>query len=626
MVNYSEEYQIVVIGAGHAGCEAALAAATLSMKTALFTINLESVAQMSCNPAVGGLAKGQMVREIDALGGVMGQVIDQTGIQFRLLNRSRGPAVQAPRAQADKKRYMAAMKSRLETQENLHLRQGEVVELLLDKDSIAGVRLRDGTLIKAKAVIVTTGTFLNGIIHIGKNRYSAGRANEPPSIELAHSLVQVGLKKARLNTCTPPRLNKRSIDFSCFEPQPGDTEPVPFSFTTEKIDREQILCYLGYTNPRVHKIISDNMDKAAFYSGQIGGVSPRYCPSLEDKVIKFPQKERHQLFLEPEGLTTNEIYLNGAFTSIAVEVQQRLLREIRGLEEVEIMRPGYAIEYDFVPPTQLKATLETKAVEGLYLAGQINGTSGYEEAAAQGLMAGINSYLKLAKKPPLVLKRSEAYIGVLIDDLITKGTNEPYRMFSSRAEYRLMLRYDNADLRLTPLGYEVGLINEERYERFLQRKNRIEKTVEGLKKSFISVKTYGRGKQRPSWLKAGEAVEQILKRPEISFSQIKPYMPESIELKKDEEQVVEVAIKYQGYIQREQEKINRLLKMEKRRIPPDFSYQGIPGLSQEVIEKLEEVKPENLAQAGRIPGITPAAIGVIHIYLEKRRRENAAAH
>jgi tRNA uridine 5-carboxymethylaminomethyl modification enzyme len=625
MVNYSEEYQIVVIGAGHAGCEAAMAAATLGMKTALFTINLESVAQMSCNPAVGGLAKGQMVREIDALGGVMGQVIDQTGIQFRLLNRSRGPAVQAPRAQADKKRYMAAMKSRLETQENLYLTQGEVVELLLDKDSIAGVRLRDGTHVKAKAVIVTTGTFLNGIIHIGKNTYSAGRANEPPSIELAHSLVQVGLKKARLNTCTPPRLNKRSIDFSCFEPQPGDTEPVPFSFTTEKIDREQILCYLGYTNPRVHKIISDNMDKAAFYSGQIGGVSPRYCPSLEDKVIKFPQKERHQLFLEPEGLNTNEIYLNGAFTSIAVEVQQKLLREIRGLEEVEIMRPGYAIEYDFVPPTQLKATLETKVVEGLYLAGQINGTSGYEEAAAQGLMAGINSYLKLAKRPPLVLKRSEAYIGVLIDDLITKGTNEPYRMFSSRAEYRLMLRYDNADLRLTPLGCEVGLINKERYERFLQRKNRIEQAVKGLKKSFISAKTYESGRKRPSWLKAGETIEQVLKRPEIFFSQVKPYMPESIELKKDEEKVVEVAIKYQGYIQREQEKINRLLKMEKKRIPTDFSYKGIPGLSQEVIEKLEEVKPENLAQAARIPGITPAAIGVIHIYLEKRRRENAAA-
>jgi tRNA uridine 5-carboxymethylaminomethyl modification enzyme len=625
MVNYSEEYQIVVIGAGHAGCEAAIASATLGMKTALFTINLESIAQMSCNPAIGGLAKGQMVREIDALGGAMGKIIDQTGIQFRLLNRSRGPAVQAPRAQADKKRYMTAMKSHLETQKNLYLRQAEVVEILLEKEKVAGVRIKGGTLIRAHAVIVTTGTFLNGVIHIGKSTYSAGRANEPPSVELANSLAKLGLKKARLNTCTPPRLNKHTIDFSCFEPQPGDPEPIPFSFTTEKIDSEQIYCYLGYTNPKVHKIIRENMDKAAFYSGRIGGVSPRYCPSLEDKIIKFPQKDRHQLFLEPEGLDTNEIYLNGAFTSLAVEVQQAILKEIKGLERAEIMKPGYAIEYDFVPPTQLRATLETKAIEDLYLAGQINGTSGYEEAAAQGLMAGINACMKLTKRPPLVLKRSDAYIGVLIDDLITKGTNEPYRMFTSRAEYRLVLRYDNADLRLTPLGYEVGLINEERYKRFLERKNRIEKAIGVLGKSFISEKTLRGRKKTPSWLKAGESIEQMLKRPDISFSQIKPYIPKDIDLKKDEERVVEVAIKYQGYIKREKEKINRLLKMEKRNIPQDFSYKGIPGLSQEVKEKLEEVRPENLAQAGRIPGITPAALGVIHIYLEKKRRDDGTA-
>lgn len=620
MHSFSEKYQIVVIGAGHAGCEAALASAKLGMKTALYTINLETVAQMSCNPAIGGLAKGQLVREIDALGGVMGQLIDQTGLQFRLLNRSRGPAVQAPRAQADKIRYRLAMKRLLEQQENLFLRQAEVVEIITEKGRVTGVKLRDGSLIEAEAVIVTTGTFLNGIIHIGKSKYAAGRANEPPSVDLAKSLASLGLKIGRLNTCTPPRLNRRSIDFSHFEVQPGDKEPVPFSFTTEKIEREQICCYLAYTNPKVHQIIRDNMDKAAFYSGRIGGVSPRYCPSLEDKVIKFPQKERHQLFLEPEGLDTNEIYLNGAFTSLAVEVQQSILKEIKGLENVEILRAGYAIEYDFAPPTQLKATLETKNIEGLFLAGQINGTSGYEEAAAQGLMAGMNACIKLAKRPPVVLKRSEAYIGVLIDDLITKGTDEPYRMFSSRAEHRLHLRYDNADQRLTPLGYKVGLIDEDRYQDFLQRRGRIEKAIALLRTSFIKATSGKDGGNVPPWLKPGDSIEQVLKRPGISFSDIKPYFPVEVDLKRDEEKVVEVAIKYQGYIKREQQEIERLTKMEERRIPADFSYKEIPGLSQEAVEKMQEIRPETLAQAGRIPGITPAAIAVINIYLEKRKR------
>ncbi len=621
---------MVVIGAGHAGCEAALAASKLGLKTALYTINIDSVAQMSCNPSIGGIAKGHLVREIDALGGVMARVIDRTGIQFRMLNRSKGPAVQAPRAQADRVAYRLEMRRLLEEQEGLQLIQGVVTDILAEKGKVVGVQLKEGERVGARAVIVTTGTFLNGLIHIGLVSYPSGRANEPPSIELSTSLSRLGLSLGRLKTGTPPRLKRESIDFSRFTPQPGDAIPVPFSFTTQGIDRPQIECHLGYTTPKTHHIIRENLDCSPLYTGKIVGIGPRYCPSIEVKVVNFPDKERHQVFLEPEGYHSHEVYANGVANSLPVEVQKRFIRSIRGLEQAEFMRPGYGIEYDFVYPTQLKPSLETKPVEGLFLAGQINGTSGYEEAAAQGLLAGINASLKLSRREPLILKRSEAYIGVLIDDLVTRGTQEPYRIFTSRAEYRLLLRVDNADLRLTEYGHRVGLIDEKRYRRFSKKREEVTSLKRYMTKTDIKFASHDekgnpRGLKDSYHLTKPTTFAQLLKRPGVSLSDLKPYLPHDAPSTNHPhvETTVETEIKYEGYIRRQLNEAQQLRRMEGRRIPQAFPYHKVPGLSREVVEKLQEVQPHNLGQASRIPGVTPAALSIINIYLRKCKQGEA---
>jgi tRNA uridine 5-carboxymethylaminomethyl modification enzyme len=596
---------VIVVGAGHAGCEAALAAARMGAKTLILTMNPDSVAQMSCNPAIGGIAKGHIVREIDALGGEMAKVTDRTGIQFRMLNTSKGPAVWAPRAQCDKKHYQFTMKHALESQENLDLKQGEVRELLTDGNAVTGVLTNIETLYYAKAVIITTGTFLNGLIHIGEVTFGGGRAGDKASLGLSGSLEKLGFEIKRLKTGTPPRLNGRSVDFSKMEPQHGDENPAPFSFQTEKITQAQLPCHLTFTGADTHRLIKENIERSPLYSGKIQSRGPRYCPSIEDKVYKFPDKERHQIFLEPEGRHTHEYYVNGLSTSFPQDVQIKLVRSIKGLENAELMRFGYAIEYDFCPPTQVLPTLESKRIENLYLAGQINGTSGYEEAACQGLMAGINAALKIQGEKPFILDRSEAYIGVLIDDLVTNGTEEPYRMFTSRAEHRLLLRQDNADKRLLNYGHQFGLISGGQFKRFSEKQEKIAEWIDritGTRHRDISL-------------------DQYLRRPESSLEEVLGILNAEIE---DDEVAnqVEIEIKYSGYVQREVSMVNRLKQYEEKKIPSNMTFKAIKGLSREAQEKLEKIKPVSLGQAARISGITPCDISVLAIQIEKLRRSS----
>lgn len=615
-------YDVVVIGAGHAGCEAALASARMGLATCLFTMNLDTIAHMPCNPAIGGLAKGHLVREIDALGGEMARNTDRAGIQFRMLNKSKGPAVWSLRAQADRSLYRLAMKKVVEAQENLCVKQETVEKIIVEDRRAEGVLTSLGIFYAAKAVIVTTGTFLKGLIHIGLESFPAGRAGEFSSIGLSDSLQAMGLTLGRLKTGTPPRIDARSIDFSKTEIQHGDEPPLPFSYSTEKIINPQLPCYITYTNNETHKIIKDNLDRSPLYGGRIKGIGPRYCPSIEDKVVRFAERERHQVFLEPEGLDTKEYYANGISTSLPYEVQVRLVRSIPGLEHAEIMRTAYAIEYDFVYPTQLKHSLETKAVDRLFLAGQINGTSGYEEAGVQGLMAGINAVLKIRGDEPMVLGRHEAYTGVLIDDLVTKGTNEPYRMFTSRAEYRLLLRHDNADSRLMEKGHEIGLLDESVYARYKDKKSLMEDELLRLSQTRLkaSIINAGLTATEAVVVKEDTTLEQLLKRPEINYTVINKIAPQERLLPEDICREVEIQIKYAGYIARQCEMAEKLNRMEAKKIPGGINYKAISGLSKEVITKLEDIRPDNIGQASRIPGVTPAAVSLILITIEKGLR------
>ena len=616
-------YDVIVVGAGHAGCEAALACARLGHPTLLLTINVDTIARMSCNPAIGGLAKGHLVKEIDALGGEMAKNIDETGIQFRQLNTKKGPAVRSSRAQADLNLYHQRMKRVLEREKNLFLRQALVEEILVSNGIVQGVATNIGEKFLAKAVIITTGTFLRGLAHIGLKNFPSGRLGDLPSENLSYSLQRLGFVLGRLKTGTCARLDGKTIDFSGLKEQKGDNPPKPFSFSNKEVKLPQVSCYITYTNPKTHEIIRSGLDRSPLFCGVIKGIGPRYCPSIEDKVVRFADKDHHQIFLEPMGLDTVEIYPNGLSTSLPMDIQIKMLHSIPGLEKVRIIRPGYAIEYDYADPIQLQPSLETKIVENLFFAGQINGTSGYEEAAAQGLIAGINASLKIRNLPPLILGRDEAYIGVLIDDLITKGTKEPYRMFTSRAEYRLLLREDNADLRLREKGRGVGLVTDEDYNAFLKKKEQISNTLERLEKTTI-YPTAGINERLKalgsSALKNPVSLAEILRRPEISFADLKYFQEAPFDVETEIAEEVEIQIKYAGYIERQQEQVNKFLKLERMPIPRDLNFQEIPGLTAEVREKLEKVKPVSLGQASRISGVTPAAISILMVYLKRNNK------
>jgi len=621
LIVYDKKYDVIVVGAGHAGCEAALAAARIGCSTLLLTINLDAIALMSCNPAIGGLAKGHLVKEIDALGGEMGRNIDATGIQFRVLNTKKGPAVRASRAQADKQLYRLRMKNVMELQENLDLKQVEVTALHVEEGAAAGVDTRGGVRFLGRTVILTTGTFMRGLIHIGLVNYPGGRAGDLPSIGLSDRLQDYGFDVGRLKTGTPARLDGRTIDFGKLEPQYGDDNPVPFSFSNQRIEQPQVPCHIAYTNQKGHDIIRSGLDRSPLYAGIIEGIGPRYCPSIEDKVVRFPEKDRHQTFIEPEGRDTVEVYPSGLSTSLPIDIQWAFYRSIEGLERVEIMRPAYAIEYDYVNPIQLHASLETKLMANLYHAGQINGTSGYEEAAAQGVMAGINAALRVQGKEPLVLGRSEAYIGVMIDDLVTLGTKEPYRMFTSRAEYRLLLREDNADLRLREKGHEVGLVPEGLYTAFVAKKEQIEAEMDRLGNTRLTPSAAGE-ELLQEWDLVGMqnaiSYEQLLRRPDFTCRDLSRIYPEIMELPETVREQLEIQIKYKGYIGRQLEQVERAAKLESSRIPADMDYAAISGLSAEVREKLARFRPDTLGQASRIPGVTPAGITILSIALKAR--------